>query len=53
METQGKYLTFTNFNHKEISMTAYTAFLLFWIVFGFFYFRRDKSKDAEREAAHH
>ncbi len=34
-------------------MIGLIGFILFWVVFGFFYLRRDKSKDAEREAAHH
>lgn len=29
-------------------MIGYLSFVLFVAVFGFFYFRRDKSKDAER-----
>jgi preprotein translocase subunit YajC len=34
-------------------MTGLIAFILFWIVFGFFYLRRDKSKDEENTAHFH
>lgn len=34
-------------------MVGLIGFLLFWIVFGYFYLTRDKSKDAERERSYH
>jgi preprotein translocase subunit YajC len=29
-------------------MVGYISFLIFWIVFGYFYLTRDKSKDEEK-----
>ena len=34
-------------------MIGYIGFILFWIVFGFFYLRRDKSKDEEKLHSYH